>query len=190
MNSKYVSAVEIKPVEEVVIIESEYEKMRVNPEKLLEDFMGIIAKSIPDMGRVVGVKHRTVTHGDPVYSPLRRKAHTLKPIVAKKIEEMLENDIIRPSSSPYSSAVAIVNKKSGEKRFCIDYRKLNSITVKNKHPLLRIDKTIDYHHGATIFRRSTCSVDTVRSSSKKRTSTKPLLSLSRGFSNSFECLWE
>ena len=61
------------------------------------------------------------------------------------------NDIIRPSTSPYSSPVVLVAKETGEKRFCIDYRRLNAITVKDKYPLPRIDDTIDQLHGSKFF---------------------------------------
>ena len=64
---------------------------------------------------------------------------------------MLLHKIIRPSTSPYSSPVVLVPTKADEKRFCIDYRRLNSITVKDKYPLPRIDETIDYLHGAKFF---------------------------------------
>ena len=61
---------------------------------------------------------------------------------------MLLHNIIRPSESPYSFPVVLDDKKSGEKGFCFDYRKLNSATKKNRYPLPRIDETIDYLHGA------------------------------------------
>ena len=47
--------------------------------------------------------------------------------------------------------MVLVEKKSGELRFCIDYRKLNSITKKDSHPLPRIDDTFDKLHGKIFF---------------------------------------
>ena len=66
----------------------------------------------------------------------------------QQIEEMLANDIIRPSSSPYGSPILLVKKKDSDYRFCVDYRKLNDSTVKDRYPLPRIDETIDALHGA------------------------------------------
>ena len=52
---------------------------------------------------------------------------------------MEKQGVIKPSTSPWSSPIVLVPKKDGSLRFCIDYRKLNSVTKKNVYPLLRID---------------------------------------------------
>ena len=52
---------------------------------------------------------------------------------------MLDAGVIRPSNSPWCNAVVLVRKKDGSLRFCIDFRKLNSLTVKDSHPLLETD---------------------------------------------------
>ena len=69
----------------------------------------------------------------------------------KQIEEMLKKDVIQPSSSPWASAIVMVTKKDGSKRFCVDYRKLNDITVKDAYPLPRIDASLDQLAGAKWF---------------------------------------
>ncbi|GFV14198.1 retrovirus-related Pol polyprotein from transposon opus [Trichonephila clavipes] len=64
---------------------------------------------------------------------------------------MLDEGIVQPSESPWSSPVVLVRKKDGSWRFCVDYRKLNIVTKKDVYPLPRIDDTLDCLKGANFF---------------------------------------
>ena len=64
---------------------------------------------------------------------------------------MLNQGVIRPSNSPWASPVVLVRKKDGTWRFCIDFRKLNSVTHRDAYPLPRIDATLDSLAGAKFF---------------------------------------
>lgn len=57
----------------------------------------------------------------------------------KQLQQLLEQGVIRPSTSPWGSPIIIVPKNDGTWRMCIDYRVLNKITLKNRYPLPRID---------------------------------------------------
>ncbi|KAM0872306.1 hypothetical protein ACQ4PT_038804 [Festuca glaucescens] len=71
--------------------------------------------------------------------------------IEKQIASMLRHGIIRPSCSPFASPVLLVLKKDLTWRFCIDYRHLNAITVKNRYPLPIIEELIDELAGAQWF---------------------------------------
>ena len=64
---------------------------------------------------------------------------------------MLEKGIIRESTSPWPSPIILVKKENGEMRFCIDYRKLNSVTIGQAHPLPRVDDILDSFRDAQYF---------------------------------------
>ena len=87
--------------------------------------------------------HTILTSTDnPVYLLHRTIARQLQGEVCKCLNTWLCQGIICPSNSPYASQVVIVSKKSGEICLCVDYRKLNSITIRDAFPLPCIDETI------------------------------------------------
>ena len=64
---------------------------------------------------------------------------------------MLTQGIIQPSCSPWASPVTLVRKPDGSVRFCVDYRKLNQVTKKDRFPLAQVADIHDGMVGATIF---------------------------------------
>ena len=69
----------------------------------------------------------------------------------RQIAELEGLGFIRKSMSPWAAPALFAKKKDGGLRLCIDYRKLNAVTVKNKYPLPRIDDLFDQLRGARCF---------------------------------------
>ena len=79
----------------------------------------------------------------PISFQPRRLSYADKEKVQVILDDLLEKGVIRPSSSPYASAIVLTHKKNGEIRLCVDYRELNKITVKDNYPTPLIEDNID-----------------------------------------------
>ena len=97
-----------------------------------------------DLGCTDLTKHHIDT-GDsqPIHQLPRRVSPARRQEVRQLLNEMLKNDIIQPSNSPWSSPIILVRKRDGSTRFCVDYRKVNSVTRKDAYPLPRVDDILD-----------------------------------------------
>ncbi len=71
--------------------------------------------------------------------------------VDNEIDQMLKNGIIRPSNSPYASPMTVVKKKDGKIRLCIDFRKLNALTVVDAEPIPLLEDMLIKMRDAKVF---------------------------------------
>ena len=69
----------------------------------------------------------------------------------KEIEMLMEYDMIEPSKSPWACGVVMAKKKGGQLRFCCDFRYLNAVTIKDAHPIPRIDESLSKLGDAKFF---------------------------------------
>lgn len=108
-----------------------------------------IAKDCYEGGMVLNTKFRennmmTIQLNKPTqiqYNP-RRLSVAEKEKLMVILDDLLERGIIRQSNSEFSSPIVMVKKKSGEMRLCVDYRDLNSVTVKDNFPIPHIEDQV------------------------------------------------
>jgi hypothetical protein len=87
----------------------------------------------------------TVNAKPYMYPPLHKDE------IEKQVKTLISNGLICPSTSPFALPVLLVQKKDGTWRFCVDYKRLNSITVKNKLSMPLIEEMLDELTGAKYF---------------------------------------
>ena len=87
------------------------------------------------LGHTNVITHK-IDAGDaaPIRQYPRRLPYAYHEETKAQVNDMLQQGIIQPSSSPWASPIVLVKKKDGKYRFCVDYRKLNQVTKKDAHP--------------------------------------------------------
>ena len=119
----------------------------------------LLQEFAPSFANPTGINTQTgVTHTIPLVpgsSPpvhgMRRMSPAELTELQKQLEWYLERGWIRPSTSAFGAPVVFAKKADGTLRFCLDYRALNNITIKNRYPLPKIDELLDQLHGARFF---------------------------------------
>lgn len=114
---------------------------RVNLKQLLLEFSDVFDERL---GHTNILTHEINTGNTaPIKQHPRRIPYAHRHESKRQISDMLDKGIIRESTSAWSSPIILVKKKNGELRFCVDYRKLNAVTVGHAHPLPRVDDIFD-----------------------------------------------
>lgn len=125
---------------------------RVKLDALLRSYADCFAAN-PKNPSTTTVTQHVINTGDakPIKLPPYRVARQHEKFIREEIEQLLKNGQIEKSSSPWSFPVVVVLKKDGSLRFCIDYRKLNSVTKKDGYPVPNVGELLDCLHGSTVF---------------------------------------
>lgn len=119
---------------------------------LLYKYQSVFSAHDGDLGCTNLISHDIPLLDDvPVRQRYRRIPPSEYKAVKAHINQLLESQVIRESSSPYASPIVLVRKKDGSLRMCVDYRPLNGKTRKDAFPLPRIEESLDALSGARWF---------------------------------------
>ena len=91
------------------------------------------------------------TSPTPIRQLPYRQSQSDRGRIQKEIQEIMAAGVFRPSDSPWSSPVVMVKKKDGTPRFCVNYRKFNSITIADPFPFHRLEDIFDELSGSEFF---------------------------------------
>jgi hypothetical protein len=127
------------------------ERFRPQMKQLLTRHANMFVKG-DRLGCTSVIKHHIDTQGrGPIRLRPYRTARKHEEELQRQLQSLLDQGIIEYSTSPWAAPVVLVLKKDGTLRLCIDFRRLNDITLKDSFPLPRIDDTLDKLSGAKYF---------------------------------------
>ena len=137
----------------VVILDSKRGQVDVEKIPVVREFPDVFPEELPGipLEREVDLAIEIV----PGTVPMSKAPYRMAPIELKvlktQLQELLDKGFIQPNVSPWGAPVLFVKKKDSTLRMCIDYRKINKVTVKNKYPLLRIEDLFYQLKGDGVF---------------------------------------
>ncbi|XP_026383997.1 uncharacterized protein LOC113279516 [Papaver somniferum] len=119
---------------------------------LLDTFADVFAEptGLPP-SRPLDHKIPLKTGSNPTYQRPYKCPYIHKSVVESLVSEMLSNGVIQKNHSPFVAHILLLKKKDDTWRFCVDYRKLNDIMVKDKFPIPLIEELLDELNGSVVF---------------------------------------
>lgn len=128
------------------------EEDKLNLKQLINKYSNCFSKGLDDLG-FTDLTEMVIELEDSepvVYRPYRM-SYADRVLVRNMVQEMIDHGIVRESTSSYASPIVLVQKKTGDKRLCVDYRALNRKTKKEHYPLPRIEDQLDQLSGNKVF---------------------------------------
>lgn len=129
----------LKPNEQIQLLE------------LLNNYRDVFALKLNELGCTDMMTVKIEDNGIPIQTKPYRTNQSDREQIKEIIKEWKENGIVRDSESPYASPVILIPKSSGEKRLVIDFRRLNSQTVKKTYPIPNLDDCFESLAGTNMY---------------------------------------
>ena len=133
------------------------------PEELRPRIRKMLEKYVPMWSGKLGEINTTVHRIDlkpgsrPVSVPPYRSGPKERELERAEVERQLKDGVIEPAVTEWASPVLFAPKADGTLRFCVDYRRLNEMTLKDSYPIPRMDECIDSLGDAVIFTTLDCN---------------------------------
>jgi len=139
-----------------VHLEGVPDALRGGVDDLLEEYEALWARQLC---KVDIIPHRieVTPWARPRLAQRYRASHAWREVIAKEVQRHRDLVVIEPSSAERSFPVVLVPKPDGTMRFCVDYRPLNEVTVRNVYPLPRMEYCIDFLGDAKVFSTLGCN---------------------------------
>ncbi|GKF45656.1 hypothetical protein Tco_0135458 [Tanacetum coccineum] len=126
-------------------MEKKSDEKRLEDIPVVKEFPDVFPKNLHGLPPVRQVEFQINLM--PGAAPVAQAPYRLAPLEMQKLSDQLQElayrGFIRPSTSPWGVPVLFVKKKEGSFRICIDYRKLNKLTIRNRYLLPMIDDLFD-----------------------------------------------
>jgi len=137
----------------IMIKGSNTTKVEANTVPIVRDFLEVFPEELPGVppAREVEFTISLIEGAAPVARTPYRMAPKELAELKNQLQELVDKNFIRPSTSPWGAPVLFVKKKDGSMRLCVDYRELNKLTIRNQYPLPRIDDLFDQLVNAKVF---------------------------------------
>ena len=121
---------------------------------LLSTYRSCVSLPGEPLGKTDAVRHaiHLLPGSSPTYVPAYRIPHSRRTLIDDAVRTMLDEGIIEETSSPFSAPLFLVPKRHGEWRVVVDFRRLNSITVPDRHPMPNLrDLLQSIGHSNSVF---------------------------------------
>jgi hypothetical protein len=154
-DSNSVNTLNILSQQPIVSLNTSIQNIPLTNAKIIENMLNKYSEVFSD-GKSIGLCdfeyfRINLTNDRPISQNPRRTSAANEAEIQKQVAELLQLKFIRKSVSPYAAPITLANKRDGTKRMCIDYSRLNQITVSDKQPIPHIQTCIETFANAKIF---------------------------------------
>ncbi|XP_070019743.1 uncharacterized protein [Nicotiana sylvestris] len=136
-----------------IVNDTRKETVSIKNVPVVREFSDVFPEDLPGLPpiREIDFSIDLLPDTHPILIPPYRMTPVELRELNQQLQDLLDKGFIRPSISLWGAPVLFVKKKDGSLRMCIDYMKLNKITIRNKYPFPRIDDMFDQLQGAAHF---------------------------------------